>query len=232
MTGLCRPTAGLEDPVSPSPARKPGLSALSPSLCATPCATPSKLPGQPRALVWTSRQKGPGSSTMGCDDVVWVQVRGCFVRVVPPSDLLWASIDIDSPHVVLVGLNRPFQIEDSPPQRPPLLDTKGLLSAPSRVDRVSLCDTSCGGQSGSRFHFFITLAARAAVPCSPGWRRQRLWFALARLASPCGSDSTHAAMPCLAVCPGPQRLGLCSSCVLSPACKLDAGGSLGQQCSP
>ena len=36
---------------------------------------------------------------MGCDDGVWVQVRGCFVRVVPPSDLLWASIDIDSPHV-------------------------------------------------------------------------------------------------------------------------------------
>ena len=42
------------------------------------------------------------------------------------------------------------------------------------------------------------------------------------------SASTHAATPCVAVCIGPQRLGLCSGCFLSPACKLDAGGSLGQ----
>jgi len=95
-------------------------------------------------------------------------------------------------------------------------------------------------------------------PCSPvftgplvlahSW--QRLWFALALLRQcpkwrlvltlaffwqPLVSVSglalwqCYLPTPCLAIlCRGLQRFGFCGSCFLSPACKLDASGSLGR----
>jgi len=60
----------------------------------------------------------PGSSTVGWGDGAWVQVRDCFCcwwrHLLTGSDAAMFPR-----HVVLVGLNRPFRIEDSLPSRPP-----------------------------------------------------------------------------------------------------------------
>src|SRR5712691_824578 len=68
---------------------------------------------------------------------------------------------IDSPHVILVGFNWPFQIEDSLPSAPPP-GSQG--SAPSQVDRVFSRYTSRGGQSGS----FPTHVATPCLAIRPG----------------------------------------------------------------
>src|SRR6266581_2728558 len=99
-------------------------------------------------------------------------------------------------------------------------------AAPSQMDTVSLRDDFSQRPIGL-FSFWPALLWQC-----PRWS---LVLAFAFSWQPLVSASGLALqrcflhMPCLAIlCRGLQCFGFCSSCFLSPACKLDAGGSLGQ----
>ena len=166
---------------------------------------------------------------------------------VPPSDCFWCSqgcycfvAGVDAHHVVFVGLNRPFQLENFHRRRLPSRIPGGqgaLIRVPS-WQRIALAviplwwhlkhafaSSRCLSCQPSRFAFALArVALRRGVVVTPALSRQRLGFAPALLQRRLYS----APPPCLVICPGLQRLGFCSGGSLSPACKLDAGGTLGQ----
>ena len=150
---------------------------------------------------------------------------------------------VDSRCVVLVGL---FELRSRPPVVPPP-GSQG--AAPSQVDMVSSRDTSRSGQSGCvRIMLFWPARAHPSSPfCGSAQvaphARSRACLLLPTSRVHVWPRVRRRFLPtlCLVILRhGLQRFGFCSSCFLSPACKLGAGSSLGQawygtrdrQCSP
>jgi len=149
-------------------------------------------------------------------------MRPYFFQVVFLRDLI--------PDVLFLLAQQAFLKPGLLPSSPP--GSQG--AAPSQVNRVPSCGTSHGSQSGSHSYFVLVLACS----CS------HIYGSASGLQSPfCSSAPGGASCPHL---PSSGSLSFphlalpCGSCFLSPTCKLDAGGSLGQawygtcdwQCSP